>query len=76
LTLDSLGHEGVDGQTKFHEYGRSQVRRSGEIHVVVDNLGTHFTAEMRDWLADNPKITFHHTPVGLHGLTRSRFGSG
>jgi DDE superfamily endonuclease len=46
-----------------HEDGRSQyVDR--EIHVVVDNLGTHFTAEVRDWLADNPNITFHRTPVG------------
>jgi hypothetical protein len=35
-----------------------------EIHVVVDNLGTRFTPEVRDWLADNPNITFHRTPVG------------
>jgi hypothetical protein len=35
-----------------------------ELHVAVDNLGTHFTAEVRDWLADNPNITLHRTPVG------------
>src|SRR5437764_9318387 len=35
-----------------------------ELHVVADNLGTHFTAEVRNWLAGNPDITCHHAPVG------------
>jgi hypothetical protein len=34
-----------------------------EVHVVVGNLGTHFTLGVRDWLAANPNITFHRTPV-------------
>jgi hypothetical protein len=38
-----------------------------ELLLVVDNLGTHFTAEVRDWLADNPNITFRRTPVGDRG---------
>jgi transposase len=41
-----------------------------EVHVVVDNLGTHFTAEVRDWLADNPNITFHRTPVGASWINQ------
>ena len=35
-----------------------------EIHVVLDNLSTHDTPEVRAWLADNPNVTFHFTPVG------------
>jgi len=43
-----------------------------EVHVVVDNLGTHFTTKVRDWLAGNPNITFHNPscllPVGESGV--------
>jgi DDE superfamily endonuclease len=41
-----------------------------ELHVVVDNLGTHFTAEVREWLADNPNITLHRTPVGASWMNQ------
>ncbi len=41
-----------------------------ELHVVVDNLGTHFIAEVRDWLADNPNITLHRTPVGASWMNQ------
>jgi len=35
-----------------------------EIHVVLDNLSTHDTPEVQAWLAANPNVTFHFTPVG------------
>jgi transposase len=35
-----------------------------QIHVVLDNLSTHTTPEVKAWLARNPNITFHFTPVG------------
>jgi transposase len=35
-----------------------------EIHVVLDNLSTHTTPEVREWLAKNPHIHFHFTPIG------------
>jgi DDE superfamily endonuclease len=41
-----------------------------ELHVVVDNLGTHFTAEVRNWLTDNPNITLHRTPVGASWMNQ------
>lgn len=41
-----------------------------ELHVVVDNLGTHFTPDVRAWLAVNPNITFHRTPVGASWLNQ------
>jgi transposase len=38
--------------------------RRKEIHVVMDNLSTHDTPEVQAWLARNPNVTFHFTPVG------------
>jgi transposase len=35
-----------------------------EIHVVLDNLSTHTTPEVRAWLAKNPHVHFHFTPIG------------
>jgi hypothetical protein len=35
-----------------------------EIHVVLDNLSTHDTPEVKAWLEANPNVTFHFTPVG------------
>jgi transposase len=39
-----------------------------EIHVVLDNLSTHNTPEVRTWLADNPNVSFHFTPTGSSWL--------
>ena len=35
-----------------------------EIHVVLDNLSTHSTPDVEAWLAKNPHVHFHFTPVG------------
>ena len=35
-----------------------------QIHVVLDNLSTHTTPDVRAWLDRNPDVTFHFTPVG------------
>jgi transposase len=35
-----------------------------EVHVVLDNLSTHTTPEVMAWLARNPHVHFHFTPVG------------
>ena len=34
-----------------------------ELHLVMDNYATHKKAEVRDWLAANPRITVHFTPT-------------
>jgi transposase len=46
-----------------------------EIHVVLDNLSTHTTPEVKAWLAKNSHVHFHFTPSGLPGSIRSRPGS-
>lgn len=35
-----------------------------DIHVVLDNLSTHTTPDVQQWLDANPHVTFHFTPVG------------
>ena len=35
-----------------------------DLHVVCDNYATHKHAEVRAWLAKNPRITLHFTPTG------------
>jgi transposase len=39
-----------------------------EIHIILDNLSTHTTPEVQQWLAENPHVTFHFTPVGSSWL--------
>jgi transposase len=35
-----------------------------QIHVVLDNLSTHDTPQVKAWLARHPNVAFHFTPVG------------
>ncbi len=35
-----------------------------DVHVVLDNLSTHTTPEVMDWLDNNPRVRFHFTPKG------------
>jgi transposase len=41
-----------------------------EIHVVLDNLSTHTTPDVRAWLQRNPNVHFHFTPVGSSWLNQ------
>jgi transposase len=43
---------------------------AGELHVVLDNVSTHKTAEVRDWLADHPRVTFHFTPTSASWMNQ------
>jgi transposase len=56
----------------FLRFVRKAVRphRGKQIHVVLDNLSTHDTPEVRAWLERNPNVTFHFTPVGSSWLNQ------
>ncbi len=41
-----------------------------ELHVVLDNSSTHGTPEVREWLAQNPRIHFHYTPTSASWLNQ------
>jgi transposase len=49
------------------------IRRSypvGEVHVVLDNVSTHKTPEVRKWLARNTRFRFHFTPTSASWLNQ------
>ena len=35
-----------------------------DVHLVCDNLATHKTAAISDWLARHPRFHLHFTPTG------------
>jgi transposase len=39
-----------------------------DLHVVLDNYGTHKHPEVRTWLAKNPRVQLHFTPTGCSWL--------
>jgi transposase len=43
---------------------------TGELHVVLDNVSTHSTPEVRAWLAHHPRITFHFTPTSASWMNQ------
>jgi transposase len=41
-----------------------------DVHVVCDNLSTHKTPAIRDWLARHPRFHIHFTPTGSSWLNQ------
>jgi transposase len=41
-----------------------------ELHVILDNSSTHSTPEVKQWLAENPRIFFHYTPTSASWLNQ------
>ena len=41
-----------------------------ELHVVLDNVSTHKTPAVREWLADHKRITFHFTPTSASWMNQ------
>ena len=39
-----------------------------ELHVICDNYSTHKHADVKAWLARNPRVTLHFTPTGCSWL--------
>lgn len=39
-----------------------------QLHLVMDNYAAHKRAEVRDWLAENPRIQVHFTPTSASWL--------
>jgi hypothetical protein len=44
--------------------------------VVLDNLSTHSTPDVKAWLAANPNVTFHFTPAGSSWLNQIEIWCG
>ena len=39
-----------------------------DVHLVIDNYGTHKTQKVRDWLARHPRFHMHFTPTSASWL--------
>jgi transposase len=53
---------------KFLEKIDSAVPRRREIHLILDNYGTHTHADVKDWLKAHPRYHLHFTPTGASWL--------
>ena len=53
---------------KFLDQIDQAVPKDLEIHLVVDNYGTHKTALIRNWLAKRPRYQLHFTPTSSSWL--------
>src|SRR6266853_1890696 len=48
---------------KFLDMIETQVPASLEVHLIMDNYGTHKTAIIRKWFAKRPRFHVHFTPT-------------
>ena len=50
-----------------------QVERAypeGELAVVLDNVSSHKTPAVRDWLEEHPRVSFHFTPTSASWMNQ------
>jgi transposase len=48
---------------KFLDRIDASVPREFEVHIIMDNYGTHKTPRIRSWLAKRPRFHVHFTPT-------------
>ena len=48
----------------------AQTPAGAQLHCIVDNLSTHFTAKVHDFLEDRPHIFLHNTPTHASWLNQ------
>jgi transposase len=61
---------------KFLDKIEESVPKDLDIHMILDNYGTHKTPSVKRWLLKHPRIHLHFTPVGASwlNLVESWFG--
>jgi transposase len=69
VTTDTRArHTGADFLAFMRRVARAYPE--GELHVVLDNVSTHKTPDVRTWLAKHPRITFHFTPTSASWMNQ------
>ena len=53
---------------KFLRTINRQTRKDLELHLIVDNYGTHTHSEVTKWLAKHPRFHMHFTPTSASWL--------
>lgn len=54
----------------FLERLDAEVPAGKKVHAILDNLQVHKTAEVRQWLEEHPRWTFHFTPTHASWLNQ------
>jgi transposase len=54
---------------KFLDRIESQVPEDLDVHLILDNYGTHKTATIRRWLAKRPRFHVHFTPTSASWIS-------
>ncbi len=52
----------------FLERIEGSIPRPLEIHLILDNYGTHTHPKVQEWFADHPRYHLHFTPTGASWL--------
>ena len=55
---------------QFVRHVDSQVPAGLDVHLVMDNYGTHKTAAVRAWFARHPRFHVHYTPTSASWLNQ------
>lgn len=55
---------------KFLDTIEAQVPADLEVHLVIDNAGTHKTKRIRDWFAKRPRWHVHFTPTSASWINQ------
>jgi len=55
---------------KFLEKVDGQLRAEPEVHLVMDNYGTHKTPKVKRWFARRPRYHLHFTPTSASWLNQ------
>jgi transposase len=61
-------HTGADFLAFMKQVARAYPRR--KLHVVLDNVSTHKTPDVKEWLVKHPRITFHFTPTSASWMNQ------
>lgn len=55
---------------EFLDRLETQIPAGKEVHAILDNLQVHKTPEVKQWLEDHPRWTFHFTPTHASWLNQ------
>lgn len=61
-------HRSIEFQ-KFLDQVEAEVPEGLDVHLILDNYGTHKTPRIRRWQARHPRYHFHFTPTGASWLS-------
>ena len=65
-----IGHTGTRNSSSFLNRLDAELRPGGEVHVMMDNYGTHKTPKVARWFARHPRYHVHFTPTSASWLNQ------